>query len=78
MPLAGTTITALGLLTIVIQWDEDFVQNISLKMSQIDALRRDLVRLGYTKVLSLVYENICIVQCCGEANPRPIRQKQVA
>jgi hypothetical protein len=47
--------------------------------SQVDgSLEPDLVRLGYTKVLSLVGENICIVQCCGEANPRPVRQKQVA
>ena len=30
-----TTIIALGLLTIVIQWDESFVQNISPKMSKI-------------------------------------------
>ncbi|MDC1052802.1 hypothetical protein OAQ63_02375, partial [Planktomarina temperata] len=30
-PLARTTVIALGLLTIVIQWDESFVQNISPK-----------------------------------------------
>jgi hypothetical protein len=31
----STTIIALGLLTIVIQWDESFIQNISPKMSKI-------------------------------------------
>ena len=34
-PLDKTTMIALGLLTIVIQWDESFVQNISPKMSKI-------------------------------------------
>ena len=53
--------------------------NEGFKRSQVDgALEPDLVRLGYIKVLSLVDENICIVQCCGEANPRPVREKQVA
>ena len=35
LSLRRTTIIALGLLTIVIQWDESFVQNISPKMSKI-------------------------------------------